>query len=391
MLHSPSEIATPEINPEDRKIRRLWIIVGTMLIIGILTVICNSAGYASKYSAFLTSASTGLLIGGAFFSGGGLAGFLFAIPKLIQNQSVVSNAESSRPVIVHNDNLVQISDWLTKIIVGVGLTHLYSIPHFILKIGEKFQASFGLNLAGRNTAIGVILYFLIIGFLCVYIWTRLYFVKLLKDLDDVLNPVTELTRIVNQNAKEQDNRLELSIVNTKIEQFEKLRNMITNAENNFDGLKEFFKNFTPGPVKITDDVQQGRWGGKTLSNGIAISAQANESPDLSIENKKIFTVEITVKGEDAVLTGKVFFFLHESYVPNQIIIKEAEDNAAVIQIESYEAFTVGVLCDEGRTALELDLNTYPGSPEEYRYTDTLRSIDQLYREREQLTAANITV
>ena len=376
---------------EDRKMRRLWIIVVTMLIIGILTIISNAAGVATEFKFFLNSASTGLLISGAFFSAGSLAGFLFAIPKLIQNQSVVSNSENNRPIIVHNDNLVQISDWLTKIIVGVGLTQLYNIPSFIIKIGDKFKDSFGFNEAGRNAAIGAVLYFLIIGFLCVYIWTRLYFVKLLKDLDDVLNPISELTKIVNQNAKEQDKRLKFSILNTKIEQFEKLRNMIINSENNFDGLKDFFKNFTPGPIKIIDDCQRDRWGGKMSSNGIIVSAEIHESPDLSVENKKIFNVSINVAGENQPLTGKVFFFLHESYVPNQILIKEAVNNSAIIQFESYEAFTVGVLCNDGATALELDLNALPNIPEEYKYSEILQSIDHLYEERNDLAETKETL
>ena len=300
----------------------------------------------------------------------------------MQNSALIPDTKSNKPVIVHNDNLVQISDWLTKIIVGVGLTQLYNLPHFILKVGETLQNSFGTGYYGRDASIAIILYFVVIGFLCAYIWTRIYFVRLLKDLDDELDPINILNQKINENAEEQERKLKLTVLSSKIDQFEKLRDKIINVENNFDGLKDIFKVYKPGPIKILDDSQKGRWGGKSEVNGINLEADVKESEDLTTDNHNIYTVTLNVKGiSDHPLDGKVYFFLHESYLPSNIMIKEAKNNISSIQIESYEAFTVGAVCENGKTVLELDLNEYPGSPKDYKYSEHLVSIDDLYEQK----------
>lgn len=62
----------------------------------------------------------------AYCVGGFLIGFLFGIPKVLQaNETVAARANPQYRV---NKNLEQISDWLTKIIVGLGLVQLRSVP-----------------------------------------------------------------------------------------------------------------------------------------------------------------------------------------------------------------------------------------------------------------------
>ena len=86
-------------------------------------------------------------------AGGGFVGFLFGIPRVLQdgqsgsagphpgvrpeaptNLRLPSGASASSPSagsgfrINVNTNLEQISDWLTKIIVGLGLVELRNMP-----------------------------------------------------------------------------------------------------------------------------------------------------------------------------------------------------------------------------------------------------------------------
>ena len=63
-----------------------------------------------------TLAVAALVAGGAFLAGG-LLGFLFGIPRSLAVQEGVADQGGYQP----NTNLEQISDWLTKILVGVGL------------------------------------------------------------------------------------------------------------------------------------------------------------------------------------------------------------------------------------------------------------------------------
>ncbi len=207
----------PEMD-RNRKYSGIWWIIGVMIFLGIVLIVffsftLQNNGTADK-PVWVTTAqdvfvSIGimLLIGGACFGIGILLGFLFGIPRLVSQNiaPTVSNPTNSLSpqarrarAIASNDNLVQISDWLTKIIVGVGLTQLYSIPHFIRRVGDFCADSFrtgaedrnGLyhvSEVGRNAAISTIVYFLVVGFIASYVWTRLVFTEHLNELENDLD------------------------------------------------------------------------------------------------------------------------------------------------------------------------------------------------------------
>lgn len=120
--------------------------------------------------------SSAAMLGGACLCLGGLLGFLFAIPRyLVQDASsrASPNSESFGIRYDPNDNLVQISDWLTKILVGVGLTQITKVPEFLERFGEYFGQSLGDS--GKSVSITILILFSISGFLFGYIWTRIFF------------------------------------------------------------------------------------------------------------------------------------------------------------------------------------------------------------------------
>jgi len=127
----------------DRPEPNIWpmlmilILAGVLFVSGIATQVIiwkDTISFNQNLLSFLNSFGTLLLVSGASFSGGGLLGFMFGIPRMITNQNSSDSIISGR-AISQNDNLVQISDWLTKIIVGVGLTQLYNIPKSINELG----------------------------------------------------------------------------------------------------------------------------------------------------------------------------------------------------------------------------------------------------------------
>ncbi len=151
--------------------------------------------HTPDWQKYLVALGTALLIGGASFCFGTLSGFLFGIPRVINSSSAQSALRSSRNAIIHNDNLVQISDWLTKIIVGVGLTQINKAPEKLWNLGTKINYCFDPNgYTKSDTAqklsvneeiatvisICVIMYFLILGFMAAYLWTRVYFSDLFE-------------------------------------------------------------------------------------------------------------------------------------------------------------------------------------------------------------------
>src|SRR6266851_4092361 len=149
--------------------------------------------YAVKSPTPWQSMAVGLLIAGASLAAGILIGFLFGIPRTLQREaqktgtaSGLGQAESYGV----NTNLEQISDWLTKIIVGVGLVQLTVIPGKLRALADYLATAFGAPAVPSATAqavpgamtqvvpsamvIGIMCYFGIFGFLLGYLWTRIY-------------------------------------------------------------------------------------------------------------------------------------------------------------------------------------------------------------------------
>jgi hypothetical protein len=118
---------------------------------------------------------------------GALIGFLFAIPKISQVQST-DNRSYTQQV---NTNLEQISDWLTKIIVGVGLIQLTKLPAFLDNLARLLTAGVGRDPDNKAFALAVIVYFTILGFLFGYVATRLFLAGAFSRADQVATTAIE--------------------------------------------------------------------------------------------------------------------------------------------------------------------------------------------------------
>lgn len=115
---------------------------------------------------------------------GGFLGFLFGIPRSLSGFTAAQNAEDNPSddspdrtkgaYYRANTNLEQISDWLTKILVGVGLTQLNALPTLIDRLGTYLSS--GLQHAAFTPPIAAIICigFCLVGFILVYLWTRIY-------------------------------------------------------------------------------------------------------------------------------------------------------------------------------------------------------------------------
>ncbi len=117
----------------------------------------------------------GFFLAGSSLLGGVLIGFLFAIPK-----SETGNGKSSAPTDANNTtskyslntNLEDISDWLSKMIIGVGLVQLTSVPEYIKRASEYWTSAGNSGFTQPYTS-AMIIFFSLLGFLVGYLWTRL--------------------------------------------------------------------------------------------------------------------------------------------------------------------------------------------------------------------------
>lgn len=150
------------------------------------------------------------ILSGAAFLVGALVGFLFGIPKSRTDggrapefQRITASGLAER--YWDNANLEEVSDWLTKIIVGLGLVE-------ITRLGDLFGAMSGrfdpiLGKSGTIVLQGSILFFLVFGFILCYIWTRVMFYGILTDVNVIRSQVMietkeEVAKIENRRAEE---------------------------------------------------------------------------------------------------------------------------------------------------------------------------------------------
>jgi hypothetical protein len=112
---------------QDYDLRRILKIFSTSISIGIIGLTLYVADHANLWSRDVSETlGATILLAGAFLLLGALTGFLFGVPR-VRSTSDSSNSETSKSPLTFslrgyqaNTNLEQISDWLTKIIVGCG-------------------------------------------------------------------------------------------------------------------------------------------------------------------------------------------------------------------------------------------------------------------------------
>jgi CheY-like chemotaxis protein len=158
-----------------------------------------------------------LIWGFGFCVSGMLLGFLFAIPRILPAGAIIAPARphnangngkretdtgpGAGSVLSHpshspseiNSNLVEVSDWLTKIIVGVGLVELKHLPTAARGVADYIAPSLGLAPSmAAPVAGGIMLFYSVLGFLIGYLLTRIYLAVIIKWADNQvknLNPV----------------------------------------------------------------------------------------------------------------------------------------------------------------------------------------------------------
>ena len=118
-------------------------------------------------------------VAGAATAVGGVVGFLFGIPKTLQSDR--QDGEETR--YIANTNLEQISDWLTKILVGVGLVQISAAPDALGDLARRLGPMFGGTDASPAFGLSLASYFSVSGFVVAYLWTRAVLQSVLKAAD----------------------------------------------------------------------------------------------------------------------------------------------------------------------------------------------------------------
>ena len=138
---------------------------------------------ALSVAEFFSLVGVGLLIAGTSLFVAGVLGFLFGIPRTLQQGGASTDSSDASTDYRANTNLEQISDWLTKMLVGVGLTQLMTLPAHMESLSEFLAEGFGARPTDAVFALSIILYFSPVGFLFGFLWTRLFLAGAMRQAD----------------------------------------------------------------------------------------------------------------------------------------------------------------------------------------------------------------
>jgi len=175
---------------QDLKTTSVWLLVafflgwGALFLRIIVQVLSTAYGKVelrdSAYASLAHNAETAFIWTLAWLTGGFLFGFIFGIPKVIAATTSATNPALSNPTqnpapkLKVNTNLEDISDWLTKVLVGATLTQIVKIP---TAIGSAAQFMSAPDATQVSFYAALLLYYSALGFLSGYILTRLFFAR----------------------------------------------------------------------------------------------------------------------------------------------------------------------------------------------------------------------
>jgi hypothetical protein len=173
---NPGKAASSRSNvPGTQAPGRRFLLVAVLVTGAVLTLVGLFA--ASVSGEHMATFSVMVLMVAASFAVGGLIGFLFGIPRSLQEHAVTVPAATGmaneQPSYAVNTNLEQISDWLTKILVGIGLVEVARAPSAVGRLIDTLATSLGGHPIDKVMTGTVVIFFPIVGFLVSYLLTRL--------------------------------------------------------------------------------------------------------------------------------------------------------------------------------------------------------------------------
>lgn len=305
-------------------------------IVFILLFCCKSYSDKITFAQSVLIVMYAILLGGSAYLIGWFGGFLFGLPRQLANPE-----ESNKSNYLRNDNLIQVSDWLTKIIVGLGLANLHKVPTYLALLGSGLGVLFYDKETGSIISQVIVVYFLISGFLFGYLWTNIQYIPILTEVD------SDIQEILNESLRRYSIALEKGNVQSKGTDTAKLEAMKDVAKFAF----------------VSDDPQKNQWGGKSELNDRKITATVVET----LFRKGWFEINLTVESTSSrnLLENIVTFHLHNTFSPDVKKITPV-DGKAKLQLFAYGAFTVGVEIQNEETKLELDLSALPDAPQLFK-------------------------
>lgn len=313
-----------------------------------------------------------VLVGIAAFVAGALLGFLFGIPRSAQAADPLGGERPLRGGYTVNTNLEQISDWLTKILVGVGLIQLGNIGAGLGQLLTALTPAFGSEAGSSAVAGAVLAFFSVWGFLLSYLLTRTFLTAAFRAFD-----VAEVTAIAVEEA--------VTVVTAKTEEKEEAGALALTLTH-----RQLSSSSSEEPVRFEELVGALREASASIREQVLLQAQVQRRtswrwPDEGREDVRtdmvarhsrtlpVLKALAAVQTEDARVLAELGYALKDDSEPDFRLAREALTSALLLARRAGTPLD-WILLNRGIAGIRLDreqagLNgAYPVSAEEV-YSD----------------------
>ena len=308
-----------------------------------------------------------LLIGLGALTIGALLGFLFGIPGVADGTQRPTSAKDGGPSDYRPSNhLETVSDWLTKIIVGLGLAQFKDLLGGLNYAGKLVGASFPAIQTAGLVSQWIIVAFWVEGFLIGFLWTRVRYPKLMVTADRSLREEVLELKAEAKEAKEEREGIKKT-ARTILQQPDtdtwretnpqEVRESLDPSGRGNDLIKEIEEFYRKEPIYQSDpglDFERLRKNEKARKIAGRILSRQGQG----------LTLEVRVES-DQELTGEVVYLLHPT-LPHRMRSATVKNNSAAVQFYAEGYFHVVAIADKGQTVLLYDLRQVPDAPEWFK-------------------------
>jgi hypothetical protein len=161
-------------------IMALTMLTGMVVVAILLTRAADSWGAGvTVFLLFVAAAAIGAALG-----------FLFGLPRArVADLSSPDGAPSTPPptrvatYYLTNSNLIKVSDWLTTIVIGLGLVNLGKVVPGLRSLGQALHEPLGATPYSSTVGISVLIVGVLAGFVLTYLWTSIRVRELLEEAE----------------------------------------------------------------------------------------------------------------------------------------------------------------------------------------------------------------
>lgn len=262
--------------------RRRWflLVCAAIPVTGLLTTLFYAAGSDNSGRVL---AST-LMLSLAATVVGGLVGFLFGVPRAPGTGDGGSTTSATlRGRYLANTSLEQISDWLTKILVGVGLTQVGPIHDALKRLIRSVEPALGAQPDSGTFGAALLICFAVSGFVCGWLATRLLLTPALSDVDCAIEKLDRAETELKSGNTDRALELQADGISVLAQRYELLRELLPSGEHRNAEIKSILTKARQQAREAQFTAARARelFDTGTDGNRVYSLAMMSESPELA--------------------------------------------------------------------------------------------------------------